>query len=344
MTSIEQTATTLPRREAPNLDVLARPHGIEIHDLSHSFVDKRVVDGVSFSVEPGEIRALLGPNGAGKTTLLRLVAGLITPRTGEIRIAGLSGHDTDRRLRQAIGLVPSGDRTFYLRISGLENLVFFARLNGLRRREAVRRVLELLDRVGLADAAQKRVGDYSHGMQKRLGVARALLTAPPVLLIDEATHDLDPHGAQSIRDLIAELADAGAAVLWTTQRLDEIRGFARSVTVLQSGQVRFSGSVAELLAETVPRDFVLQLRLPGGGTPPAARVDELLAELGTATAALDGGEGDVAISLEEPGRLGEAVTRLTLAGVDVVSCRQQRSEIEAAFMHVTDSAFTEQGG
>ena len=102
-------------------------------------------------------------------------------------------------------------------------------------------------------------------MQKRLSVARALLTAPPVLLVDEATHDLEPEGASDVRDLVAKLARDGTAVVWATQRIDEIRGFADQVTLLGGGEVRFSGSVPALIATTDARSFVLQLRHNGFG-------------------------------------------------------------------------------
>ncbi len=176
----------------------------------------------------------------------------MSPSSGSVRVLGQEVERRNREARGLVGLVPSGDRSFYLRISGLENLAFFGRLNGLRRRAAFERAAELLGHVGLADAAERPVGEYSHGMQKRLSVARALITDPAVLLVDEATHDLDPEGARRIRALIEDCANRGAAVVWATQRLDEIRGFAGSVTLLHEGRVRFAGSVPALLEHSSP--------------------------------------------------------------------------------------------
>jgi ABC-2 type transport system ATP-binding protein len=221
---------------------------LDVRGLRRRFDRAMALDGVDFAVHQGEIHALLGPNGAGKTTLLRTISGLVAPTEGSVRVLGADVTTGSRALHGCIGLVPSGDRTFYLRISGLENLVFFARLQGMRRRRAVARAHEVLAAVGLSDAARRRVGTYSHGMQKRLSIARALLTEPEVFLVDEATHDLDPEGAQRVRSLVAERAAQGAAVVWTTQRVDEISGFANRVTVLSGGRVRFTGSVGELLA------------------------------------------------------------------------------------------------
>ena len=158
--------------------------------------------------------------------------------------------------------MPAGDRTFYLRLSGLENLIFFARLHGMRKHAARDRARAVLADVGLGDAGG-RPGERVLARDAEAPVrGRALLTNPSALLVDEATHDLDPHAAAGVRDLVAELARDGAAVLWTTQRLDEIRGFADRVTLLREGRVRFCGTVNELMAHAQARRFVLRL---GGG-------------------------------------------------------------------------------
>ena len=140
------------------------------------FGDHVVLREVSLELGAGRIHALLGPNGAGKTTLIRILAGLLTPTSGQVRVLGEDIGGGPRQLRQRLGLLPAGDRSFYLRLSGLENLVFFARLHGMRRKQAVARSRALLREVGLEEAERRPVGAYSHGMQKRLSVARALLT------------------------------------------------------------------------------------------------------------------------------------------------------------------------
>jgi ABC-2 type transport system ATP-binding protein len=233
---------------------LAAVPAVEVNDLRRRFGAVEALCGVSLEVEAGEVHALLGPNGAGKTTLMRVLSGLVEPSGGSAyvldRPAGRS-----RELRERIDLVPSGDRSFYLRLSGLENLAFFARMHGLRRRAARERAAELLDAVGLSESAQRPVNTYSHGMQKRLSFARALLHGPSVLLVDEATHDLDPAAAATVRELIAACAERGAAVLWATQRLDELRGFADRVTLLSGGVAAFDGTVEALAARAVPSEL-----------------------------------------------------------------------------------------
>ncbi|MBI4260078.1 MAG: ABC transporter ATP-binding protein [Actinobacteria bacterium] len=311
------------------------PRAIEARGISRRFGDALAVRDVSLRLARGETRALLGPNGAGKTTLLRILAGLIEPTAGSISLLGRPvGGAGGRASRRAIGYVPSGDRSFYLRLSGLENLVFFGRLHGLSRGEARRRASELLERVDLAGAAHRRVGLYSHGMQKRLAVARGLVNRPAILFVDEATHDLDPEGVRRVQGLVAEAAGGGTAVLWATQRLDEIRGHADSVTVLARGEVRFDGSVLELMDRSPARRYHLRLR-DGNRTPRAVAKDltALVAPAGSVEPSPTSAEHFV-LSLSEEAVLGRALAAISAARVDVLACREERSEIEEAFLHL----------
>jgi ABC-2 type transport system ATP-binding protein len=310
---------------------------IEARDVSRRYGDTVALSRFSLTVQAGQIHALLGPNGAGKTSLIRILCGLQSASSGQVKIAGLDPATSPRELRRRIGFVPSGDRSFYLRISGLENLAFFARMHGLGRKTALARSRELLRDVGLEDAARKRVGVYSHGMQKRLSVARALLTEPQVLLVDEATHDLDPAGARQVRSLVDGVAARGAAVVWATQRIDEIRGFAHGVTLLRRGEVAFSGSVPALVAHATPRRYVLQVR--NGSAPTEALVD-YLKELVTPLAEISpvDREEHVLLTLVDGAILGDALTSLTRAGVHVLRCTDERSELEEAFLNLTGDA------
>jgi ABC-type multidrug transport system ATPase subunit len=194
----------------------------------------------------------------------------------------------------------------------------------------------VLEEVELVDAARLPVGAYSHGMQKRLSIARALLTEPDVLLVDEATHDLDPEGARRIRELVRGVAAHGTAVVWTTQHLDELRGFASAVTVLVRGRVRFAGTVPQLLAHSLPRRYLVRLR-NGGLAGESLRPILLSALDGLATVSTSGDEAspDYLLVLTEKAVLGDALASLTAANVQVLACREERSEIEEAFLSLT---------
>jgi len=262
----------------------------------------------------------------------------VEPDAGEVRLMGipLTGV-TSREVRRLFGYVPSGDRTFYLRITATENLVFFGRLYGLSRREALTRAAEVLEAVELTQAAKIPVGVFSHGMQKRLSLARALLLTPPILFVDEATHDLDPEASARARSLVADAAGKGAAVVWATQRVDEIRGFAHRVTLLDRGVVRFEGTVPELMGTSGARRFLLHIARRPGGESMIGRVTDVLGPSASVLPA--GGEGDggehLLMVLQGDAVLGDAIGALARDGIRVLACREERSEIEQAFLRLT---------
>jgi ABC-2 type transport system ATP-binding protein len=305
---------------------------VAISEVSRHYGSTVALESVSLAVRCREVHALLGRNGAGKTTLMRVVAGLVDPSSGTCRLAGVDVRGAPQEARRLVGLVPSGDRSFYLRLSAVENLVFFGRLYGLRKRDAQARALALLGEVGLEHVATRPMNTYSHGMQKRVSVARGMLVDAPVLLIDEATHDLDPEGAVEIRELLRRAADRGAAVLWATQRVEEIRGFADQVTVLELGRVRFQGTVTELLERAGARRFVLSLCANGNGRMPSTdALDRALGGIGRIAAA---GTGDdtFLLALSDDTTLGEALGLLLGERIHLLACRQERPEVEGAFL------------
>ena len=308
---------------------------IDARGIWRDFGARSVLRGVSLSAGAGEIHALLGPNGAGKTTLLRILTGLIEPTRGHVLVDGVPPRPTQKDASARVGFVSSSDRSFYLRISGLENLVFFARLHGMSRREALVRGRELLEQVGLDGAGRQRAYEYSHGMLKRLGFARALLGRPSVLLVDEATHDLDPEGAMRMRELTRRLAVGGAAVVWTTQRIEEIQGLADAVSVLVQGEIRFRGTVPELAERATSQAYVMTIRNGGAsGHELSAAVQDALG--GRATVSSLGGEDDrhFGVVLTPGVVLGDAFTALAARDLVLIGCREERPGIEDAFMQI----------
>ncbi len=305
---------------------IKQAEAIKLDGLVRRFGAHTVLDGVDLVVSPGEIHALLGPNGAGKTTLIRVLAGLVDPSGGTVAKTG------------SVSLVPSGDRALYMRISGRENLVFFARLHGLRRRAARARVEELLGQVGLADAADRPVRTYSHGMQKRLSLARALVVTPGILLVDEATHDLDPEGAVRVRGMVRDLADRGVAVIWTTQRIEEIRGFATRVTFLAGGRVHFQGSVDALLSHAPDPRYLVRVR--NGHPDRIPQTAALQRALGSCAqvSASDGGGDEFLLEPSAAQPFGAAVVALAGAGYQVLACQRAGAELEEAFLELAGRA------
>ncbi len=219
----------------------------------------RALDRVTLQVERGEVFGLVGPNGAGKTTLLKVLATLLAPSEGRAWVAGAEVGRNPGLVRRAVGLAAGEERSFYWRLSGRENLEFFAGLVGLAGAPARRRVAGVLGLVDLLPMAEEPVARYSTGMRQRLAIARALVGDPPVLLLDEPTRSLDPVAADSVRALIRRLArDEGKTVMLATHNLDEAQAVCHRAAVLVRGTVR----------------EVLSLPTPDGGL--AGRYRELM--------------------------------------------------------------------
>jgi ABC-2 type transport system ATP-binding protein len=218
---------------------------IEVRALERRYGPRRALADVALAVGVGEVHGLIGPGGAGKSTLLRILAGQLTPTAGLASVLGQPAGSPV--LRGRVGLVAVDDSPSE-RISGLENLVVAGRVQGLPAGTAADRAGSVLHQVGLARAGGGPVADWSPGMRLRLAFARALLTGPRVLLIDEPPRGVDAATCAAVRALVSSHALAGAAVVWATRRLDELHGLASGLTLLANGRVRYAGSV-EVLAQ-----------------------------------------------------------------------------------------------
>lgn len=197
----------------------------------------RALDAISLTVSPGRPLVLLGPNGAGKTTLLRLISTMFLPDSGEVLIDGLDTRRDGDAVRRRVGFTLGHERSFYPRLTAAENLEFFAALEEAPRRERRERVRVCLEKVGLENAGGKLVMKFSSGMCQRLGLARALLKGPSVLLLDEPTRSLDPASAVRCWELVRQLADEGVTVVLATHNLEEAAAVGNTVAVLQAGRL-----------------------------------------------------------------------------------------------------------
>lgn len=199
----------------------------------------RALHGVNLEVGQGEIFGLLGPNGAGKTTLLKVLATLLLPSEGRAEVNGTDVVREEAAVRRVVGLATGDERGFYWRLTGRENLEFFAGLQGLSPRAARRRADAVLELVDLLSYAPEVVARYSTGMRQRLSIARALLGNPSVLFLDEPTRSLDPLAAERVQALIQRLAqEQGKTVLLATHHLAEAAAICQRVAILVGGMVR----------------------------------------------------------------------------------------------------------
>lgn len=230
---------------AENLDSV-----LELRDVRRVFRTPagpvNAVNGISLKVLKGEIVCVLGPNGAGKTTTVKMASTLLEPTSGEVIVAGIDAVRRPREARKHSGLVLGGDRGFYMRASAIENLRFFAELQGVTGSQREKRIGDLLERVGLKDRAKDRVEAFSRGMKQRLHIARALLSDPSLVLLDEPSIGLDPEGARELRKLVLELRDSGRGILLTTHYLHEAEEIADELIVIDGGVIAAQGSGADI--------------------------------------------------------------------------------------------------
>jgi ABC-2 type transport system ATP-binding protein len=222
---------------------------IEAHDLTRSFGENVALDGLSFQLEAGEVLALLGPNGAGKTTTVRLLNGVLNPDRGSARVLGLDPVADGDELRRRTGVLTE-NAGLDDRLTARENLLFVARIRGLRGEEGDSRVDDLLGRFGMIDRANDKVQGFSTGQRKRLALARALLHDPEVLFLDEPTSGLDPAATRDVIELIGSLAtERGRTVVLCTHFLGEAGRLAHRMAVLHHGHLHAYGRPDELAAQ-----------------------------------------------------------------------------------------------
>ncbi|MEO0097735.1 MAG: ABC transporter ATP-binding protein [candidate division WOR-3 bacterium] len=226
--------------------------------------EKIALDDIFLTIYDGELFGLLGPNGAGKTTLVRCIATLLIPDKGEIKIFGKDISKNPNFARENIGLLTSGERTLYWKLSAIDNLRFFAALYGLSGKERDKRIDYLLELLELKDVADERVEKYSSGMKQKLSLARALLHDPKILLLDEPTLGLDPAFARFIRNFIKEeLVKKGKkTILLTTHYMDEADELCERIAFIHNGKI-IDVKTPEEFKESIPHKDVLEIRFLG---------------------------------------------------------------------------------
>jgi Cu-processing system ATP-binding protein len=236
---------------------------VSVNGVEKSYRSVRALRDVSFELAPGRLSALVGHNGAGKTTLIKLMLGLIRADRGRIRVLNEDPAAGEFSARLLLGYLPE-NVAFNSALTGRETLAFYARLKQIKPASA----LALLDRVGLMEAADRRVGTYSKGMRQRLGLAQALLGQPRVLLLDEPTTGLDPALRQTFYEILSELREDGATVLISSHALNELEDRAEHVLIMNRGVLVAQGTLAELRSlSQLPIRISLDLAPDGGEVP-----------------------------------------------------------------------------
>ena len=302
---------------------------IAVEGLERRFGIVTALRDVSFTVRAGQIYGLLGPNGAGKTTTVRILAGLIAPSSGSVRVVDFELGRDNPQIRSLTGILTESPG-LHDRLTARQNLTYYGRLYGLTDaalRAAVDRYLAV---VGLTDTADRRVGGYSKGMRQRVAIARALLHEPRVIYLDEPTSALDPEAAKSIRELVATLRDEGRSIVLCTHNLDEAERVCDRIGIL-NGRLLAEGTPAELRRRG--RAAATRVALDGGLVDASA----LAATLGSLpfvrNARAEG--GDLWVELVEPRRdTPELVRELVTRGARVLAVAEDVASLEQVYLEL----------
>jgi len=295
--------------------------------------------GVSLTVAAGEAFGLLGQNGAGKTTLIRILTTALLPTSGHASVLGYDVVADAQAIRRRIGVITGEERSFYWRLTGRENLEFFATLAHVDGSRRSARIAELLERVSLAAHADRPVRSYSSGMRQRLGIARGLLASPDVLFMDEPTRSLDPISARDVRALVREhvLGDPTRAVILATHSMVEAESLCDRVAFVRRGSVVAAGPLRELRATIHPGRLV-DLLVRG-----AAPAIETALRLGAHVEDLEVHEEDGlqrvrGVVDDRPGAVDSLLRAVMGSGAEIVDCRITEASLEDLFVRTLDDA------
>jgi ABC-2 type transport system ATP-binding protein len=317
---------------------------IDVRGISRTFESRKgflfreatrtdALKGVDLRVEPGSIFGLLGPNGAGKTTLTKILSTLLLPTSGTALVLGYDVNREAEKLRPLIGLVLGGERGLYNRVSGRDNLRYFADLYGIPVAERDRRIQEVLERVELTWAADRRVEEYSRGMKQKLHIARGILHRPAMLFLDEPTIGLDPKSARETRKLIRSLVADGVTIFLTTHYMFEAEELCPELAILSKGRIVARDTVARL-RQLVGGDRTLELEDYGFDD----RELESLKRLPGVSKLLTEEFGPVLrvtlrLRTEETN---ETAVRTTLPGHPELAVRERRTSLEDVYLDLVE--------
>ncbi len=254
-----ETAPIVPDHGHESIEPDTILSALTISHISKSINDHVILSDVSISVAPGEVFGFLGPNGAGKTTTMKCILDLVTPEEGEIRIFGQAmGQD----IRRIIGFMPE-NTYIYRHLTGREFLMFCGRFFDIPAAELTDRVTQLLERVGLIHAADRRLATYSKGMLQRANIAQAIIHEPRIVFLDEPMSGLDPLGRRLVKDILRDLRDRGTTIFFNTHILSDVENICDRFAIIHHGRIIAEGTISDL---TVPLEdfFITQIQGASG--------------------------------------------------------------------------------
>ncbi|MBU2649676.1 MAG: ABC transporter ATP-binding protein [Bacteroidetes bacterium] len=229
---------------------------ISIKNIEKAYNERKALYDFSLEISKGEFFGILGPNGAGKTTLIQLITGILIPDNGKIFVNGASVSSDKRTIASQIGVVPQ-DIALYNSLTALQNLLFWGGFYSVNKTRLKSRAYELLEKVGLLERANSRVGTFSGGMKRRINLAVALMHNPAILIMDEPTVGIDPQSRNLIHNLLNEIHTRGCTILYTSHYLDEFEKLCDKIAIMDKGVLVAEGNIDELRRKYAPDDLVV---------------------------------------------------------------------------------------
>ena len=227
---------------------------LRVENLTKKFKKVTAVDNVSFEVNPGEIIGLLGENGAGKTTTLRMLATMLKPTSGNATIDGYNIIDNPNKIRERIGVLFGGDVALYDRLTGRENMIYFAKLNGMSDLEANQAVNKIASELEMSDYIDRPVGKYSRGMKQKVSLARSIIHQPDVMLFDEPTTGLDVSASRIVQDFILKCKEENKTILFSSHSMKEVEKLCDRVVIINKGKLLENCTISELKLALAGKD------------------------------------------------------------------------------------------
>ncbi len=288
--------------------------------------ENKAVDSISFCLERGEIFGFLGPNGAGKTTTIKLLCGMLSPSEGSCRVLDINPSEDTAKLHQRAGVITEHAQ-MYDHLTGMDNLIFYGSLFGMNRTDCENRAKELLERLELTEAKDRRLSAYSTGMRQRLSLARALMHSPEILFLDEPTSGLDPESAQNVNMMIKELAVGGTTIFLCTHQLRYAQEICTTYGLMNKGNLFATGNIDEL--RTMVSDRV-KVRVKTNLVPQDIDCEKI-----------DGSTYDISVNSEKEIPL--IVKRIVEAGGDIYHVSTEKMSLEEIYFSLIDKIHEEMG-
>jgi ABC-2 type transport system ATP-binding protein len=302
---------------------------IEVESLAKSFDGVKAVDGISFSVRPGELFGFLGPNGAGKTTTINMLTGLARLDAGSVSISGMDCSRKHRAAQHLIGVVPD-ESNLYPELTGFDNLCFCGALYGMPKKERVERARRLLAMFGLEKSAGRKFAGYSKGMKRKLTIAAGIIHKPEILFLDEPTTGLDVASARQLRQLISELHKAGTTIFLTTHYIEEAQRLCGRIAFIVSGQIVRIDSVENLL-QPLQNRHVVQIVCADTDKKTQNKLAGSFADMNFIFLQ----SGLIRIEADKQILAGAVVRFLEEQGIEVLEARRIQPSLEDVFVKVT---------